>query len=610
MTTNNIDQIETSKGGLGEAMARIIALLLRPELKHWRPVMVLALGLTLAAKVATVVSPVFFGDAINAISGGALQAAFWPAMILAGLWTLTRLGGAIAPQLRDAIFAPAVLDAQRLASVGAFSHAHSLSLAFHQTRRTGALNRVIDRGVLAIDYLFRFLVFNIGPTLIELVLASVVLAMRYGPGFAVIAVVTVALYTWVTLALTEWRVLQRREMNEADSELRARAVDSLSNFETVKAFASEGREAARYDKAMKGYNSWSLVLTRSLSLLNAAQEVIMTMGLAAMVGYGIWLATQGRMQAGDLAAITLIMMNLYRPLNILGWAWREIKQGAVDLEKLFGLLDMKPTVKDAPDAPPLATGPGQIVFEHVSFAHDGRSAGLENISFKVEPGQKVGIVGPSGSGKSTLLKLFFRFYDVDEGAILLDEQDVRTVTQTSLREAMGLVSQDVVLFNDSIRENILYGRPDASQEALEAAARQADILGFIEGLPEGWNTRVGERGLKLSGGEKQRVGIARVILKNPRFLVLDEATSALDSVTEGRVQDALNAAARGRTTLVVAHRLSTISDADLIVVIEAGRVAQAGRHTDLLNQGGVYADMWDKQSRSGQDTLSIGAEHE
>jgi ATP-binding cassette, subfamily B, heavy metal transporter len=590
------DAIESGDAGLGPSLARIARILARRELARWRPLMALALLLTLVSKALAVIAPVFFGDAINALSGP--DAVLAAVMLLLLWWTLARILSANLPYLRDAIFAPISQDAQRLVAVDAFGHAQSLSLGFHQTRRTGALNRVIDRGVQALDFLIRFLGFNIGPTLIELALAAIVLSTRYSPLAALVAVITVAVYAAFTFLVTNWRTVQRRRMNEADTELRARAVDTMANFETVKAFAAETRETQRYDASMRRYNVEAVKVSQSMALLNAGQDVIMALGLTAVAAITAFATFDGRVQPGDMAAVVLIMTNLYRPLNILGWAFREIKQGAVDLEKLYGLMGMKPEVADAPDARAFRPQGGAIRFEDVSFAHDARAAGLSRVAFSVPAGAKVAIVGPSGSGKSTLLKLLFRFYDVDGGRVTVDGQDVRSVTQQSLRDAIGLVPQEVVLFNSTIRENIAYGAPDASEADLRDAARRAQLLDFIEGLPNGWDTRVGERGMKLSGGEKQRVGIARAILKNPVILVLDEATSALDSVTEQEVQAALDEASRGRTTLMVAHRLSTVAGADLILVLSEGQVVERGSHAELLAQNGLYADLWSRQART------------
>lgn len=602
------DQIETADGGILTSVGKILRVLARPELKRWRPIMVMAIILTLGAKVVAVAAPLYLGRAIDALADGESSAGALSASItFLLLFTGGRFLSGALPQLRDWFFSPVSQDAQRTVCVDAFGHAQHLSLGFHQTRRTGALNRIIERGAGAVDYLLRFIAFNIGPTVIELCLAAVLLAVAYDAWLAVIAVVTVVGYAVFTFMMTEWRVKQRRRMNEADTELRARAVDSLTNFETVKAFAAEDRETTRYDQAMRTYNTRYVEAHRSLTMLNAGQELIMNAGLLAMMGFSAWRVWQGELQIGAIAAVMMLMMNLYRPLNILGWAWREIKQGAVDLEKLYGLMDMQSEVQDKPNAASLATPQGHVRFEGVRFSHDGRAAGIQDVSFDVASGKKIAFVGTSGAGKSTLLKLLFRFYDVEAGRVLVDGQDVRDLQQLSLRGALGLVPQDVVLFNDTLRSNIAYGKPEASLEELRDAARQAQLLDFIEGLPEGWDTRVGERGLKLSGGEKQRVGIARVILTNPAILVLDEATSALDSATEAAVQDALEAASRGRTTLMVAHRLSTVQSADEIIVLEAGKIVERGTHSALLAANGEYADMWQRQAADLQ-TATTAAE--
>lgn len=567
--------------------------------------LVAAFVLTLLGKVLAVFSPLVLADGINRLSAGDAAGALPAFLGLAGFWAALRFASTAGPQLRDAIFQPISEEAQRRAGTRVFRHVHALSVRFHQSKRTGAVYRTIERGVRAIDFLLRFLAFNIAPTVIELLLAAGVLGFTYGWSFSLIAALTVVIYAWMTFGVTEWRLRHRREMNEADTEAAGRAVDSLINFETVKSFAAETRESDRYDMALASYARAAVRSNSSLVLLNVIQGVIMTVGLLGMVLAAGFAVARGGMGPGDITAVILIMTNLYAPLNILGFAYREIKQTSIDMEKMFAMLDETPDVADAPGAVQLETPRGEVVFENVSFAHEGRDMGLDRVSFTAPAGQTTAIVGPSGAGKSTVLKLLFRFYDPLSGRVLIDGQDLREVTQDSLRSALGLVPQDVVLFNDTIRYNIAYGRPEATQRELEDAARRAQLLHFIESLPQGWDTRVGERGLKLSGGEKQRVGIARVVLKDPAILILDEATSSLDSATEAEVQSALEEASRGRTTLVVAHRLSTIAGADQIVVLDQGRIVERGAHATLIGRDGLYAALWKRQA---EEPETIAAE--
>lgn len=585
---------------IGRALTRLVRLIGGLDTPELRARVLLALALTLVSKVFIVGSPLVLADAVNAIT--APGAAAWGGAFLTGVlaWAGLRFIGSATPQLRDAVFQPVSEEAQRRAGVTVFGHVHALGIRFHQSKRTGAVWRTIERGVRSIDFLTRFVAFNIAPTLLELAMAAVVLGLRYGWLFAAIAAATVLVYGLLTLAITEWRLQFRREMNDADSEASGRAVDSLMNFETVKAFAAEARETGRYDRAVRAYAKASVQSNSSLQLLNAGQGLIQNLGLAAMVAAAGWHITGGAMGPGDIAAVVLVMLNLYGPLNILGFAWREIRQSSIDMEAMFALLDEAPDIADKPDAPALAVDGGRVEFDGVGFVHEGRHAGLSGVSFVAEPGQTVAVVGPSGAGKSTIVRLLFRFYDPQSGAVRIDGQDLRDVTQTSVRAAIGLVPQDVVLFNDTLGYNIAYGQPDASPEAIARAASLARLDALIASAPQGLDTKVGERGLKLSGGERQRVGIARAILKDPKVLVLDEATSSLDSVTEAEVREALEDAARGRTTLVVAHRLSTVAGADRILVLEAGRVAETGTHAELLALGGLYAGLWERQAKAAE----------
>jgi len=583
------------------AIGRVWGLIRGLDTPAMRARLAIAVVITLVAKVIAVWAPLVLAKAVNSLATGNLLSATGPFVLFVTVWALMRFVAQGGPQVRDAIFQPISEEAQRRAGTHVFAHVHALSVRFHQAKRTGSVYRTIERGVRAIDFQLRFLGFNIGPTLIELGLAAVVLAFTYGLQFSAIAIGTVVVYGAVTLWITEWRLQYRRELNDRDSEAAGRAVDSLLNYETVKAFAAEKRETERFDRALASYAKAAVRSNTSLAALNVAQGFIMSVGLLGIVIAAGMASVRGGMGPGDITAVILILLNLYAPLNILGFAYREIRQSAIDMEKMFALLDEQPDIADQKGAGPLQSGPGALRFEAVNFSHDGRIVGLSDVSFTIPPGTTTALVGPSGAGKSTVLKLALRFYDPTSGTVSIDGQDLKAVTQASVRGALGLVPQDVVLFNDTIRYNIAYGIPDASQEALNEAARVAQLLEFIEGLPEGWDTKVGERGLKLSGGEKQRVGIARVALKQPRILILDEATSSLDSRTEQEVQAALEQAAKGRTTLVVAHRLSTIASADQILVLKDGQIVERGRHSELIALNGEYAELWRRQAEEPQD---------
>jgi len=594
-----------------KALADLFSLVMRSKAPGLRWRVTLALVFTFAGKFLGVVAPLLLGKAVNALSAGqgaAVQVGLTFAA-LAGGWALIRFIAAVAPQARDAVFTPVAQAAQTRAAVETFAHALSLSIDFHQTKRTGSLSRVIDRGARSMDFLLRGLVFNIAPTAVELVMAAVVLAKAYDWRFALTAVVTVVIYGVVTFAISDWRIGHRRVMNEADAEAAGRAVDALLNYETVKAFGAEERAVDGYDAALTAYGAANIKATNSLTLLNSVQSAVMSLGLGVMAILAGGEAAAGRIGPGDVTAAVLILVNLYGPLNILGFAYREIRQSFIDMEAMLDLRRARPDVADAVDAidlPPAADRRGgAVAFEGVAFRHGARSEGLLGVTFAARPGTTVAIVGPSGAGKTTLVRLALRMIDPQAGRVTLDGHDLKALKQASLRRAVALVPQDVALFNDSLMANIAFARPDASEAEVWAAAEAAELGEFIRNLPEGMATKVGERGLKLSGGERQRVGIARALLADPRVLILDEATSALDSRTEAAIQATLRKARAGRTTLVVAHRLSTIADADEIIVLRRGKVVERGAHAALLDAGGEYAALWRRQTREKPDNQSV-----
>jgi ATP-binding cassette subfamily B protein len=477
---------------------------------------------------------------------------------------------------------------------------HELSLRFHLERRTGGLSRVIERGTKGIETIVRFTILNTAPTILEFALTAIIFAFTYGLIYVAVVAVTVALYTWFTVWASDWRIAIRREMNDSDTDANTKAIDSLLNFETVKYFGNEAMEARRFDRSMARYEVAATKTWTSLGWLNFGQGVIFSVGMAICMGLSARAVVQGTQTIGDFVFINAMLMQLSVPLNFIGFIYREIRQGLTDIEQMFDLLDVKQEVTDRPGAPDLVVAKGAISFRDVHFAYDPARQILKGVSFEVAPGKTVAIVGPSGAGKSTISRLLFRFYDIQEGAILIDGQDIRDVTQQSLRASIGMVPQDTVLFNDTIAYNIRYGRPDADEEEIRKAAELAQIAGFIQHLPEGYKAMVGERGLKLSGGEKQRVAIARTILKAPPILILDEATSALDTHTEQEIQSALDLVSRGRTTLVIAHRLSTVVAADEIIVLQDGCIAERGTHGALLKMNGLYASMWYRQREANE----------
>jgi len=560
--------------------------------------------LLVAAKAATLVVPFTFKWATDALTGtgsAPVESSNWMLWAVASPVLLTLgYGGArilmmVLTQWRDGLFAKVAMHAVRRLAYLTFVHMHELSLRFHLERKTGGLTRVLERGRVGIETIVRMVILQLAPTIVELTLMVGVLLWQFDWRYVLVTLSTVAVYMYYTYIATEWRIGIRRRMNESDTEANTKAIDSLLNYETVKYFGAEAREAQRYDRSMERYERASVETYTSLALLNTGQAVIFTCGLTAtmvMCAIGV---RNGTNTVGDFVMVNAMMIQLYQPLNFMGWVYREIKQAAIDIEKMFGVLARNPEVKDIPDARPLAVTAGVVRFEDVHFSYDPERPILKGISFEVPAGRTVAIVGPSGAGKSTISRLLFRLYDVSGGRITIDGQDIRDVTQTSLRAAIGMVPQDTVLFNDTIRYNIRYGRWDATDAEVEEAAAMAQIDGFIRAAAHGYETEVGERGLKLSGGEKQRVAIARTILKGPPILVLDEATSALDSHTEREIQDALDKVSRNRTSLVIAHRLSTIVGADEIIVLDQGRIVERGTHAGLLEAGGLYAGMWNRQ---------------
>ncbi|MDH3370529.1 MAG: ABC transporter ATP-binding protein/permease [Gammaproteobacteria bacterium] len=568
---------------------------LLPYLWEFRGRVVLALAFLALAKVANVSVPLVLKEIVDALDPTKSLLALPVFFLIA--YGLLRLGNSLFGELRDVVFAKVTQRSIRRVALKVFEHLHNLSLRFHLERQTGGMSRDIERGTAGIRFLLNFMLFNILPTLLEIGFVAIILLVKYDPWFFIVTIATLAGYVVFTLIVTEWRMIFRRNMNEMDSKANTRAIDSLLNYETVKYFNNEKFEAGRYDETLQSWEKAAVRNQTSLSFLNSAQGAIIAAGvtlLMFMAGRGV---VQGTMSIGDLVLVNAFLIQLYMPLHFLGFVYREIRHSLADMERMFGLLEQGGEVADKPDARELKITGGEIRFEHVGFGYDSRRQVLQEVSFTVPSGHKVAVVGASGAGKSTLSRLLFRFYDATAGRILIDGQDIRDVTQKSLRRTIGIVPQDTVLFNDSIYYNIAYGRPEATRAEIIEAARSAHIHDFVETLPDKYDTLVGERGLKLSGGEKQRVAIARTLLKNPPILVFDEATSALDSRTEKAIQAELQEIATNHTTLVIAHRLSTIMDADQILVMEHGHIVERGTHGELLAQNGAYAHMWALQQQ-------------
>jgi ABC-type transport system involved in Fe-S cluster assembly fused permease/ATPase subunit len=561
---------------------------------------VAALVLLAAAKGTNVAVPIFYKQAVDSLTAGGPAASTVIAVPIALLvfYGLARIMAQAFGELRDAVFTRVAQRAIRLAGLRTFRHLHRLSLRFHLERKTGGVSRAVERGTKGIEFLLRFMLFNVLPTVLEVAMVCGILWYLYGVGYAVLTFATLVIYIVWTLGITEWRLKFRRTMNEMDNEASTKAIDSLLNFETVKYFGNEEHEAGRFDKALQSYERAAVQSGTSLAVLNIGQGVVISTGVVAamiLAGQGV---ADGSMTIGDFVLVNSYLIQVFMPLNFLGFVYREIKRSLTDMEAMFELLEESPDIADKPGAQPLKSGPGSIRFDRVSFAYDTRRPILKDVDFEVPAGHSVAIVGPSGSGKSTLSRILYRFYDVSAGTVSIDGQDITMLTQDSLRAAIGIVPQDTVLFNDTVYYNIAYGNPKASPAEVEAAAKLARIHDFVMSLPDGYQSKVGERGLKLSGGEKQRVAIARTILKDPKILVFDEATSALDSRTEQDILTSFRDVSKNRTTLTIAHRLSTVIDADEILVLLAGEVVERGTHTDLLTRNGIYADMWARQQEA------------
>ena len=591
---------DTSERARGLRTIKSVAPYLWPAGMPWvKQRVMLAMAFLVAAKVIAVLTPFLYKAAVDGLAGEARDETWllgFGAVALTVAYGMARLMSVGFGELRDAVFVRVAQRALRALALETFQHIHALSLRYHITRKTGGLSRIVERGVKGVDFLLRFMLFSVGPLILELTLVTLIFAFLFDWRYALVVVGTIWTYVTFTFRVTEWRVAIRKKMNDADTAANQKAIDSLLNFETVKYFSAERREAARYDASMERYEGAAVKTGQSLAMLNAGQTLIITAGLVAVMVMAALEVQAGTLTVGDFVMVQAYMIQITMPLSFLGTVYREIRQALVDMGEMFDLLHQPAEITDRPGAKPLAVSGGAIAFKGVDFAYSPERPILKRVDLTVAAGQKVALVGPSGSGKSTIGRLLFRFYEVTGGAITVDGQDIRDVTQESLHAAIGVVPQDTVLFNDTIRYNIAYGRANATQDEIEAAARAAKIHDFVMSLPEGYDTQVGERGLKLSGGEKQRVGIARTLLKNLPILLLDEATSALDTQTERDIQESLDAMGRGRTVIVIAHRLSTIADAARIVVLEAGEIVEEGTHDALLARSGRYAAMWAAQS--------------
>ena len=555
---------------------------------------IVAMILVLAGKAAVLLMPFAYKAVIDRMSGPRIGFAMLAALVAA--YATARFAGVLSDNLRNALFEKVGQDAARRLAGTVFRHVHDLSLRFHLERRTGSLTKVVERGTKSIDMMLYFLLFNIGPTLVELTAACIIFFVKFGPGLVAATLTMMAIYIFFTRRVTEWRADLQRHLNDVDNKAIGRAVDSLLNYETVKYFNAEERETSRYDEAIAAFARATVRNEVSLAWLNIGQAFITNLMMAGAMVYTAWGWSRGRFTAGDVVFVNTMLLQLFRPLDMLGWVYRTIRQGLIDMEAMWNLVDTPAEVTDRPNAPALKVLSGNVRFEDVHFGYDPEREILKGLDLDIPAGTSCAIVGPSGAGKSTIARLLYRFYDPTLGRILIDDEDISEVTQKSLRAAIGIVPQDTVLFNDTIGYNIGYGRDGSSHDQVEDAARGAAIDRFIAALPDGYESMVGERGLKLSGGEKQRVAIARTLLKDPPILVLDEATSALDSRTEEEIQKTLDRVARSRTTIMIAHRLSTIVDADQIVVLDNGRIAERGAHDELLDKGGLYADLWYRQA--------------